>query len=195
MAVRANASRLVARMRRFISKVQNVEEAILPEVEEDLIDRIERNLLSSNYQVQVGFDPHQFIRNLRATSHVDPTGRLVIDPMLAGGSEADLEEITGVRIPTQNFGRHRTTSLWHEHKLRGEAFYRFVYSRPDAKSEIAAARQRIWGGKTPQWFLIEFGTTGANPPQTAQRFIERASEPATTRELLKARFRQYLRDE
>lgn len=169
MPVRANASKLKRKVENLQRATGRVNAEIMREAVLDLVDGIESELHSIDFENQTGFDPDQFIENLRNSlgkrrvNVID--GPWSIDPW-ATGNEDDLEDISGIK------------DLWHMGKIRTEAYFRLIQGNPEANAELADERQSVWGERTPQWFLLEFGSPAAAQPATG--FIQRAIDSVDT---------------
>lgn len=66
--------------------------------------------------------------------------------------------------------------MFHHHTGDGQAF-REVFEHEMTREAVARARQQVWGEKTPQWYLLEYGYAGdgAYPPVPAANFISTAT--------------------
>ena len=119
-------------------------------------------------QQQIGFDFVQFLQNiegvtpLAANQYGNSFAILDTEKM---GTAQDFEAIANIR------------GLWHEGKGAGEKFRRLVVNVADTRQQVEAGRQAVWGSKTPQWILLEYGssggidTAGAMQPITPYNFI------------------------
>lgn len=172
MAVRANASKLKRNAQKVKDQLRQIDSetgyVVRDVMDEDLIDAIDTELSSVDYSRQVGFNKDLFISNLRSTLREDADGSWIIDPWEAGGSEEELDLITGVREEING----RTQSLWHEGKGRTSSFFRLIYANASARQDLAFLREQIWGDLTPQWYLLNYGSPEADQPATM--FIEKA---------------------
>lgn len=188
MPVKFDASNFKRKMGNLSQRVSTVNEVVMKESARDLIESIRIELAAVDTTLQVGFDPELFINNLRLTLAKDQDGTWSIDPWLAGGTEADLEQIAGRGGPFE-IGEHTSKSLWHMGTGRTDAFFRLILGNVSARGDLAALRQGVWREKTPQWFLINYGSTVGQQP--AEYFIEKAA--STVREVvIKRNIKNYL---
>ncbi len=81
------------------------------------------------------------------------------------GTAADFERIKYV------------PDLWHRGKGGKAAFERLVIQKPGASDRLAQSRDAIWGGKEPQWWLMNYGSqqVGTYDPRPGTYTIERAA--------------------
>lgn len=165
MAVRADASSVKNRINLLRSNLKDVADLSAQITAAETIKQVERNANAalSTQDEQVGFDLGQFIANIQSITRTQ-NGYAILDTQRMG-TVADFEKIGDIK------------GLWHQHRRGGEAFRRRVYENPAARAALAEKRKAIWGNKTPQWILLEYGfsggipVAGAYPPVTARNFI------------------------
>ena len=134
---------------------------------------------------QVGFDLGQFQANIAEPGPLTVTGgfgRVGILDRERMGTLADFERIRGVK------------GLFHQGTGNVE-IWRLVYETPSLRAEVEAERRRVWGSKTPQWWLIEHGYAGSNayPAVPPAGFIEAATRPAALNARLLTRMEKLFR--
>jgi hypothetical protein len=165
---RVNSRKFQRRMAKLANATGTVNTVVMREAAIDIVENIAIELAAIGTSRQVGFDPDLFIANLRATLRQDAQGAWEIDPWEAGGDEDDLDLITDERAMIND----RDQTLWHQGKGRTASFFRLIYNNNVARTEMSEARRSVWGDRTPQWYLINYGSPIALQP--AEHFIERA---------------------
>lgn len=178
--VRADASKLKRKMAGVEAATKRVNDTIMRSMAEDIVDDIEAELFAIDTSLQTGFEPALFVANLAATLRKDSEGFWIIDPWEAGGNEEDFEMIAGDDF-SQILGEHGSKSLWHAGTGATDRYFQFIHSNVQARNDLGEARQDIWGGLTPQWFLLEFGSPEASQPDT--HFIQNALDAAPVSEV------------
>jgi hypothetical protein len=161
---RADASRLRRKLSRLRDTVAAINDEQMFDAADEFIDNVNSELASTDTDNQVGFNPDQFISNLRQTLSRAPDGAWEVNPLEAGGDEGDFEEIGG----QYKRGDH----LWHGGTGNTAAFFRRVMSDAQEQAGLARRRQNVWGDKTPQWYLLNYGSPEAGQPPT--NFLENA---------------------
>lgn len=187
MTVIADASRLLSRLNQMMEAVKLAPYA-LSDVAVETIGEVSNTALErlSGREDQVGFDLAQFLRNISQPGHLIVTGAQgtvgILDQDMMGTAE-DFERIGDIAPDSSGNAQH----LWHQHGRRGDAFRRAVFDYPDVRAELARDRQSVWGDRTPQWYLLENGssTGGEYPAVPASHFI--ASTTRADRMVLKLR--------
>lgn len=165
---RVNSRKFQRRMAKLSAATGTVNTVVMLEAARDVVENIAAELRAIDTSRQVGFDAELFISNLRSTLRQDAQGAWEIDPWEAGGDEDDLDLITDERAMIND----RDQTLWHQGKGRTDSFFRLIYNNNVARSQMSEARRSVWGDRTPQWYLIEYGSViGQQPPEA---FIERA---------------------
>lgn len=169
---KANASNFKRKMRNLQRATEAVNDTVMLDAAEDVVDDIAVELASIDTSTQVGFDADLFIQNLRQTLDKDETGAWTIDPWEAGGDEEDFEQIAGKEFGPVTIGDHSANSLWHAGTGRYADFWRLIHSNAAARFDLATLRQEVWGDKTPQWYLLNYGFLAAGQEPT--HFLENA---------------------
>jgi hypothetical protein len=143
----------------------------LSDVAVDVIGDVSTNAVTmlAGREDQVGFDLPQFIQNIR-----DPSPLVVTGAAHGSVSILDQEQMGTV----DDFDAiSNDPQLWHAGTGRGDLFRLDVFEDPEEKAFLESARKSVWGTKTPQWYLMEYGYTGqgAYPPVPASHFIASAT--------------------
>ena len=118
---------------------------------------------------QVGFDFDQWERNVFPIEVLSSTHVAIFDIQKMGTAE-DFEQIA--QSP-KSVGREEM--LWHTGRRMGDSFRRLIFENAWARRDLAEARQAVWGTKTPQWWLLEYGNDypGAYPSRLGTYTIQR----------------------
>lgn len=152
----------------------------LSEVAVQTIGDVRSNALSrlAGREDQVGFDLAQFLQNIGTPGNLEVAGArgsvgILHEPTM--GTLEDFEAIGNIAPDSQGDAQH----LWHQHGKRGDVFKRAVFDYPNVREELARDRQSVWGAKTPQWYLLENGSSsgGEYPEVPAAHFIASATRP------------------
>jgi hypothetical protein len=136
------------------------------------IERAHQHAADSGWAVdndQVGFDFAKWLDNTRRVEFISG-GAWGIFNIEAMGTAEDYERIS--QAPKQ--GLPKDEVLWHMGMRMNDSFRRLVMERPSNRSSLAQARQAIWGDKTPQWWLLNYGNrfAGALNPKDGSYSIE-----------------------
>lgn len=170
MPVQANASRLLRRVRQVRDAVATIAPYKLIDVAQDAIGEVNNEALArlSHRDDQIGFDLAQFLRN------IEQAGPLVI----LGPGRATIGILDQIKMGTvEDFERiAHQPGLFHHH-TGNELSIREVYENEGTRESLARARRGVWGDRTPQWYLLEYGYQGdgAYPPVPAANFISSAT--------------------
>lgn len=162
MAVRANASAVKTRIARLRAGLFSAAEEGTRKTAEETIDRVQDAAIirvGAEAQRQVGFDMVQFLDNVEGVTRIAPGIYAILDTEKMGTAD-DFEKIARVR------------DLWHFGRGQGAKFERLILSSAGWTFLVGGARKAIWGTKTPQWYLLENGTsTGDGTPVPPGNFI------------------------
>ncbi len=167
--IQVNATRLKSRLRQ-ITEATRLAPYALSDVAVDTIGDVSSNALAmlAGREDQVGFDLSQFLQNIR-----DP------GPLAVNGAHGQVGILDTERMGTvEDFDLiSDDPELWHFGTKRGDLFRREVFEDPAEQEDLGLRRKAIWGDKTPQWYLMEYGYTGtgAYPPVPASHFIQSAT--------------------
>lgn len=167
--IRANAAQLKSRLNK-ITEATRLAPYALSAVAVDTIGDVSNNALTSlaGREDQVGFDLAQFIQNIR-----DP------GPLEVNGGRGQVSILDQERMGTvEDFDLIADDPhLWHFGTGHAELFRQDVFEDPEARDDLERKRRAIWGDKTPQWYLMENGFSGAGayPPVPAAHFVASAT--------------------
>lgn len=183
MAVKADATQVKRRVNKLAKELQPISKRAMRKAALDTVKEVE---ISAYRRVavrndQVGFDFFQFIENIQGVTP-DGTGYAILDTDKMGTIN-DFEEIRGEK-------------LWHQGTRGGDKFRQAVYQNDERRAELAEERKAFWGDKTPQWILIEFGssTGGEYPPVPAAHFIGKVRDGGTIFRAWRRRVRDELKN-
>ena len=168
MPMTADASRLRQRIKQIRDAVEHLAPLKLHDVAQDAIAAVSQQALSdlAGREDQVGFDLAQFLRNISQSGPLvtEGSGRATIGILdtTRMGTLIDFDRILGI------------PELWHQGTGKGDTFRRFVFENEARRDKVALLRQAVWGDKTPQWYLLNYGYGGgdAYPAVPASHFIE-----------------------
>lgn len=118
---------------------------------------------------QVGFDMRQWVANTAYPEYAGDGvwGIFNVEKM---GTYEDFEQIA----QSPKSGVPRDEMLWHTGRRMGDSFRRLVYQNIGSRYALSEARQAVWGDKTPQWWLLNYGNryAGAFPQKDGSYSIE-----------------------
>lgn len=170
MPVQANAQRLLRRVKDVRDAVAHMAPYKLVDVAVDAIAEVSNEAMArlSSRDDQVGFDLNQFLRN------IEEAGPL----MILGEGRATIGILDQIKMGTvEDFERiAHQPGMFHNH-TGDELAFREVYDHLGTRESVARARRSVWGERTPQWYLLEYGYAGdgAYPPVPAANFISAAT--------------------
>lgn len=174
MPVRANASAVKNRIRKLITSLPDIADQATAETAEDTRLKVAQSAKASLADTeQVGFSLGQFLENIDGIFEAGNGSWAILDTEKMGTVD-DFQKIAGVRFRNTGDG---LTSLWHLGTRSGKKFRQLVFERAGTREALARSRQQVWGPKTPQWILLEYGssggidTAGADPPVAPRNFI------------------------
>jgi hypothetical protein len=152
MSVTVNSVKLQNRLRRLATTLPVAAAQATNLAAEETIDVIS-NAIRAEWadNNQVGFDLDNFINIIskRVPLQGGGIGILNTDEM---GTADDFKNI------------YRIKGLWHYGTGSGERFGLFINQTSwiyDQVAEMIRKRKYFWGDREPQWYLIEYGTTGS----------------------------------
>jgi hypothetical protein len=118
---------------------------------------------------QVGFDFDRWVQN---TKYPESDGSGAFWGIFNKERMGTYEDFEQIAQSPKSVGRDEL--LWHTGRRMGDSFRRLVYQNVGSRYALAEARQAVWGDKTPQWWLLNYGNryAGAFPQQSGSYSIE-----------------------
>lgn len=174
MPVRADASAVKNRVNKLRTNLADIANQATAETAEATRVKVVQSARAQLADTeQVGFSLGQFIENIDGIFEQGSGSWAILDTDRMG-TVSDFQKIAGVKFKNTGDG---LTSLWHLGTRSGKKFRQLVFEKAGSREALARSRQQVWGAKTPQWILLEYGsnggidTAGADPPVAPRNFI------------------------